>query len=82
MTNKSHKTQSWQQLYSVAEMVQRHGFLSEGQLRKLIFNSNTNGFDEVILRLGRKVLINEDKFFEWLDNKNQQNLDLGGASYE
>ena len=44
-----------------------------GGLRYLIFNAETNGFDEheVIKRRGRNVLIDEEKFFEWLDDQQQ-----------
>ena len=41
---------------------------SEGGVRWQIFNENTNGLKEsgAIVRMGRKVLIDEDKFHEWL----------------
>ena len=34
-------------------------------LRHLIFNADKNGFDSVIVRIGRRVLIDEAAFFEW-----------------
>jgi len=42
-----------------------------GGLRHLIFYANTNGFDKVIRRAGRRVLIDEQAFFEWMDEQNQ-----------
>lgn len=36
-----------------------------GGLRHLIFYEKTNGFDHCIVRIGRRVLIDEDKYFEW-----------------
>jgi len=36
-------------------------------LRHLIFNARTNGFDAVIRRVGRRVLIDEAAFFVWVD---------------
>lgn len=36
-----------------------------GGLRHLIFNANSNGFDAVVRRVGRRVLIDEAAFFEW-----------------
>lgn len=59
-------------LKTVNQMVDTHGFLTSGGLRHLIFKSDINGMDElnVVLRMGRKVLIDEDKFFKWLRNKN------------
>jgi hypothetical protein len=43
-----------------------------GGLRALIFNEENNGLKEsgAILRIGRKVLINEDKFFGWVESQN------------
>jgi hypothetical protein len=39
-----------------------------GGLRHLIFYENTNGFAHCIVRIGRRVLIDEAKFFEWTGN--------------
>ena len=36
-----------------------------GGLRHLIFYEKTNGFSACVVRVGRRVLIDEDKFFEW-----------------
>ncbi len=43
-----------------------------GGLRHLIFNEGTNGFSGCLVRVGRRVLIDEDKFFQWarLDQRN------------
>lgn len=37
-------------------------------LRHLIFYEHQNGFSKCIRRAGRRVLINEQAFFEWLQN--------------
>ncbi len=37
-----------------------------GGLRHLIFFSESNGFDQVIRRVGRRVLIDESAFFSWV----------------
>jgi len=42
-----------------------------GGLRHLVFNAKSNGFDAVIRRVGRRILIDEQAFFNWLDG--QQN---------
>jgi hypothetical protein len=44
-----------------------HGYPSTAQLRWLVFHREKNGFDRVIRRCGRRVLIDEAAFFEWLD---------------
>lgn len=46
---------------------ERHAWPALGGLRHLIFHAKTNGFDAVIRRVGRRVLIDEDAFFEWVD---------------
>ena len=38
-----------------------------GGLRHLIFNAEKNGFAAVIRRCGRRVLIDESAFFDWID---------------
>lgn len=41
-----------------------------GGLRHLVFNAKANGFDAVIRRAGRRVLIDEQAFFSWLNKQN------------
>ncbi|MDZ7662521.1 hypothetical protein [Thiohalophilus sp.] len=50
-----------------------HDWPPPGGLRHLVFYGKTNGFDAVVKRVGRRVLIDEQAFFEWVE-KNQ-----GGA---
>lgn len=59
-----------QQNYTVSQWCKKHSWPPEGGLRHLIFHSNTNGFNNVIRRVGRRVLINEKAFFEWVDKQN------------
>lgn len=42
-----------------------------GGLRHIVFYSKTNGFAPAIKRCGRRVLIDEKKFFEILEATNQ-----------
>ena len=46
---------------------QRHAWPPIGGLRHLIFNAKSNGFDKVIRRVGRRVLIDEHAFFAWVN---------------
>lgn len=50
-----------------------HAWPPVGGIRYLIFHSKTNGFDVVIKRVGRRVLIDESAFFAWVDS-------VGGAN--
>lgn len=44
-----------------------------GGLRSLIFNETSNGLKAsgAIIRIGRKVLIDEEKFFGWVQAQNK-----------
>jgi len=48
-----------------------HDYPTTGTLRHLIFNAKTNGFHKVIRRIGRRVLLNEKAFFDWVDEQNK-----------
>ncbi len=50
-----------------------HAWPPIGGLRHLIFYEHTNGFKHCVVRVGRRVLIDEDKFFEWTDKTNSTN---------
>ena len=54
-------------LIPVPEWGQFHAWPPKGGLRHLIFNAKTNGFDAVIRRVGRRILINEAAFFAWVE---------------
>ncbi len=56
-------------LYTVSGFVQRHDFLTEGGLRFQIFNAKNNGLAETgaIVRVGGRVLVNEPKYFGWIE---------------
>lgn len=54
------------QLIPVSQWKEYHPWPPEGGLRHLIFHEKTNGFSAVIRRVGRRVLIDEAAFFEWV----------------
>ncbi|STX50474.1 Uncharacterised protein [Legionella busanensis] len=43
-----------------------HHWPTIAALRSYIFNKKTNGFEKVVIKLGKRVLINEAAFFEWV----------------
>jgi hypothetical protein len=53
----------------VGDWKKYHPWPAEGGLRHLIFHEKTNGFDKVIVRAGRRVLINEKEFFKWMEDQ-------------
>ena len=40
-----------------------------GGLRHLVFHAKQNGFERVVKRAGRRVLIDEDEFFKWIESR-------------
>ncbi|HOH28214.1 MAG TPA: hypothetical protein PLC40_00945 [Candidatus Hydrogenedentes bacterium] len=53
-------------LLSVTQFCQKHEWATQGGIRHLLFNREMNGFDRCVVRLGRKILLNEAAVFEWL----------------
>ncbi len=53
-------------LIPVIKWNEHHEFPSVSSLRWLIFNGEKSGFDRVIRRVGRRVLIDEAAFFDWV----------------
>jgi len=70
-------------LLTVRQFAERNPAFSQGALRSLIFLSQPrrtskgdvqgNGLSVALVRVGRKVLIDEVLFFEWLDEQNSVN---------
>jgi len=60
--------------FSVEQMARRHPAFSAGTLRWQIFNAASNGLDDAraVLRLGRRVLIDEPRYFEWVRSQGVQ----------
>jgi hypothetical protein len=56
-------------LLTVNQFVATHKAFTSGGIRALIFNENSNGLAKsgAVTRVGRKVLINEEKFFAWVE---------------
>jgi len=51
----------------VTDWNEHHAWPPVGGLRHLIFFAKQNGFEQVIRRVGRRVLIDENAFFEWME---------------
>lgn len=66
-------------LSTVRQFSEKFPAFSQGSLRNLIFlasHRNTskgkipsNGLEIALVRIGRKLLIDEAKFFEWIENQ-------------
>jgi len=52
---------------TVKQVATKHPAFSEASLRYYIFNEKENGLSGAIRRIGRKVIINEASFLQWID---------------
>lgn len=59
-------------LLTVQQFTAKHNAFTTGGMRALIFNELKNGLASsgAVLRIGRKVLIDETKFFHWVQSQN------------
>ncbi len=57
-------------LATIKEFCRENTQFREGGIRALIFHSDDNGFRKVLVRVGRKILLDVDAFELWLDQAN------------
>lgn len=56
---------------TVRQLANYYPAFTEGSIRWLIFNEMSNGFNQCIRRLGRKILIDLDQFELWIGQQNK-----------
>ena len=54
-------------LMTVRQFSAAHPAFTEGSVRWLLFNRETNGLSVALVRKGRRIWIDVDAFFEWLE---------------
>ena len=60
-----------ERLRTIRQTAERNPAFTEGALRWHVFNSKQNGLDRAIVRVGRRVLIDELEFSRWLEEKRE-----------
>jgi hypothetical protein len=50
------------------QAAERYPAFSEAALRWLRFNGAENGFDACVIKLGRRVLLDTERFEHWLES--------------
>jgi hypothetical protein len=67
------KKMSLKNLLTVYQFVEKYPAFKLGGVRALIFNEHSNGLAEsgAIVRIGRKVLLDDVKFPDWIASKNR-----------
>lgn len=71
-------------LLTISQFSNKHQAFSQASLRWLIFQSKPrhsskgvvkpNGLESALVRIGRKILIDEDKFFIWAKQQSNQRV--------
>ena len=64
----------FQNLRTVKQIAESNPAFTEASLRWLIYKSDQNGIDEVLVRVGRRVLFDMDRFNDWLERQRQVEL--------
>ncbi|MBT6981563.1 MAG: hypothetical protein HOA05_04910 [Candidatus Marinimicrobia bacterium] len=64
---------SQQSLLNVNQFTERHPAFTFGALRWMIFNAQSNDLQKsgALIRLGKRVLFDEEKFFQWVDGQQE-----------
>lgn len=65
-------SKSTPRLYTVAQFVERHPFLTESSLRWQIFRGHDLKLDNAFVRIGRRVYVDEARYFEAVARNNGQ----------
>lgn len=62
------------QILTVKQFAQRHTWITLAGLRWLLFNRRSNGLQAsgAIIRMGRKILIDEQEFLRWLRHRGRE----------
>ena len=61
-------------LLTVKQFTEKELAFTVGGIRSIIFNEHHNGLaaSGAIIRIGRRVLINHEKFFRWVESQQKQ----------
>lgn len=69
MSDTATQSQPKTRLIPVTKWNEHHQWPPLGGLRHLIFHAEKNGFEKVLRRCGRRVLIDEAAFFTWVEEQ-------------
>lgn len=56
-------------LRKVSQFCEEYPAFTPGGVRWLLFQRQQNGLEHAVVRIGRRLLIDVEKFFEWIDTK-------------
>ena len=55
--------------FTISQFCDRHEWATLGGIRHLVFHEHTNGFAPCVRRMGRRVLLDENAVFVWIDKQ-------------
>lgn len=61
-------------LIPLTEWNKYHSWPPQGGLRHMVFHEKTNGFSDAFIRVGKRVLIDENRFFQII-KQNQKKVE-------
>jgi len=70
MSKIDNQYRSDEKLIPLTEWPNYHPWPTVSGLRYLVFHADKNGFADVVVRAGGRVLIHERRFFEWAEKNN------------
>ncbi len=56
-------------LSTVGGLLKKYPWLTEGGIRHFLFHMNENGLHRAVKKMGRRILIDEDEFFNWIEEQ-------------
>jgi hypothetical protein len=56
---------------TIRQTVEKYPFFTENSLRWHLFNRGTNGLAPAVMKIGKKILIDDEKFTTWIDSHGQ-----------
>jgi hypothetical protein len=71
MTDKQEEKKSYPNLIPLSKWNEHHNYPPISTLRNLVFTM-PEGFDRVVFRVNRRVLINESAWFDWIEKQNKK----------
>lgn len=63
------RVMDYRKLQTVKQIAESNPAFSEAGLRWIIFHAHANGMETALVRVGRRVLIDTDRFGEWLEKQ-------------
>lgn len=53
---------------TVRQLAAKNPYLTEAAIRWMLFNRKENGLAKAVTKLGKKILIDDEKFEEWVNS--------------